>query len=268
MNYEIKNNDIILEQPDFDLDETLDCGQAFRWEKIPSSHGCTYSGYFLDKPLKISQDNGIFVFHDTTEDDFLNIWCDYFDFFTDYGKIKEILSQDETLKKACEFAGGIRLLRQDSWECLCSFIISQNNNIPRIKGIISRLCEHYGHFPTAAEMAAETVESLGYLRAGFRAKYLVDASGKTASGEIDLNAVSKLPLEDAQKTLMQIKGVGPKVAQCVLLFGMHHTDAFPVDVWIKRVMTEYYPVGLPDCAKGIEGIAQQYLFHYIRNLEK
>lgn len=264
MDYTSKNNDILLYQPDFDLDETLDCGQAFRWEKADCGYNCTYNGYFLDKPLKISYDGERFIFHDTSEEDFLSIWADYFDLSTDYGKIKSQLSKDETLKKACDFAGGIRLLKQDSWECLCSFIISQNNNIPRIKGIISRLCEHYGHFPSAAELAAETVESLGYLRSGFRAKYIIDAAVKTACGMIDLEKTAQMPLEEARKSLIGIKGVGPKVAECVLLFGMHRTEAFPIDVWIKRVMENYYPNGLPDCTKGIEGTAQQYLFHYIR----
>lgn len=160
------------------------------------------------------------------------------------------------------------MLKQDKWECLCSFIISQNNNIPRIKGIISRLCLHYGHFPSPSELASETVESLGFLRSGFRAKYLIDAAEKTADGSLELEAIPDMTIENARKRLMTIKGVGPKIAECVLLFGMYKTEAFPIDVWIKRVMDNYYPEGLPDEAKGIEGIAQQYLFHYIRNLEK
>lgn len=268
MEYAKNGDDICLYQPDFDLDETLDCGQAFRWEKIPSEYECTYSGVFLDRPLKISYNGEYFILHDTDEEEFLTVWADYFDLSTDYGEIKRRLSSDETLKRACDYAGGIRLLRQDKWECLCSFIISQNNNIPRIKGIIARLCEHYGHFPTPAELAGETVESLGYLRSGFRAKYLIDAAVKTAQGIIELEELSDKPIDEARKLLMTIKGVGPKVAECVLLFGMHKTDAFPVDVWIKRVMERYYPDGLPSVADGINGIAQQYLFHYIRNLEK
>lgn len=264
MDYTKKHNDIILYQPDFNLDETLDCGQAFRWEKKPSKYECTYSGFFLDRPLTVSYDGECFIFHDTSEEDFLAVWADYFDFKTDYSEIKLRLSADEALKRACEFAGGIRLLKQDSWECLCSFIISQNNNIPRIKGIISRLCEHYGHFPTPSEMAEETPESLGFLRSGFRAKYLVDAAQKTAEGVIELDKVREMPIGEARKSLMTIKGVGPKVAECVLLFGMYRTEAFPVDVWIKRVMENYYPAGLPDVTQGIEGIAQQYLFHYVR----
>lgn len=264
MNYKTEGKDILLTQSDFDLDETLDCGQAFRWEKAPDG---SYSGYFVNKPLKISRrSDGVFVFHNTTEEDFLNVWADYFDLYTDYGELKERFSQDETLKKACAFAGGIRLLKQDKWEALCSFIISQNNNIPRIKGIISRLCQHYGGFPTYEQLSLETPESLGFLRAGFRAKYLVDAAKKLSDGTLSLEEISKSSLEDARKALMTIKGVGPKVAECALLYGMYRTEAFPVDVWIKRVMSDYYPDGLPDCVKGAEGIAQQYLFHYIRNL--
>ena len=264
MNYTIKNDDIEIIQLDFDLAETLDCGQAFRWEPIESKYECTYKGYFLNNPLIISQDKNKFIFHNTSAENFEKIWVKYFDLETDYGKIKNLLSTDKTLSKACEYAGGIRLLNQDFWESLCSFIISQNNNIPRIKGIISRLCEHYKHFPTALELSAETSESLGFLRAGFRAKYLVDAAQKVASGEINYSDIKNMPIDDARKVLMKIKGVGPKVAECVLLFGVHRTEAFPIDVWIKRVMEKFYPEGLPECTKTIEGIAQQYLFHYIR----
>ena len=267
MKYTINNNNIEIICPDFSLDETLDCGQAFRWEKTGSEFDITYKGFFLDKFLEISQSGEKIIFHNTTPEDFENIWTDYFDFDTDYGKIKEQLSEDETLKKACGFAGGIRLLRQDFWETLISFIISQNNNIPRIKGIISRLCENYGHFPTASELAIETPESLSFLRAGFRAKYIIDAALKISSEEIQYENIKSMSLQDAEKMLMNIKGIGPKVAECVLLFGAHKTDAFPIDVWMKRVMENYYPDGLPECTKGIEGIAQQYLFHYIRNLD-
>lgn len=268
MEYFADKNNIRIICPDFNLDETLDCGQAFRWEKIQSEYEITYKGFFLNKFLLISQTGDEITFYDTTPEDFEKIWTDYFDLNTDYSKIKLQLSEDETLKKACDFAGGIRLLKQDFWEALISFIISQNNNIPRIKGIISRLCEHYGHFPTAVELSKETPESLGFLRAGFRAKYIVDAAMKATAGEVNYKSLKIMPIEDARKTLMNIKGVGPKVAECVLLFGMYRTEAFPVDVWIKRVMENYYPNGLPDCTKGIEGIAQQYLFHYIRNLDK
>lgn len=262
MDYSVKNNNIVVSENDFDLDDTLDCGQAFRWKKISDN---TYSGSFLNTPLTISQNGSIFTFHDTTENDFLNIWYDYFDFGTDYSELKRQFSEDETLAKACEFAGGIRLLKQNAWECLISFIISQNNNIPRIKGIIEHLCEHYGSFPTVEMMSSETPESLEYLRSGFRAKYICDAVQKVLDGTTDLEKIKSMPLDDARKALQQIKGVGAKVSECVLLFGMYRTDAFPIDVWIKRVLEKYYPNGFPNFSD--RGIAQQYLFHYIRHLE-
>ncbi len=272
MEYTVKNNNIYLKQTDFDLAETLDCGQAFRWEKVDENK---FRGFLLDKPLVISKENDEFVFYDTTENDFNNYWIEYFDLKTDYTILKKNFSEDETLKNACEYASGIRLLKQDKWEALCSFIISQNNNIPRIKGIISRLCENFGEeksfgytFPTAEKLAKLTVEDLAPIRAGFRARYILDAAKKVSEGEIDLENISKLPLDEAREELKKICGVGTKVADCALLYGMYRLEFFPVDVWIKRVLEKYYPNGLPDCILGYEGIAQQYLFHYVRNLSE
>ena len=270
MDYRIQGNDIIVYEPDLDLDETLDCGQAFRWKKISSDHECTYEGAFLNDKLRISQTGkGEFIFHDTDENNFISKWISYFDLETDYTELKRCFSEDETLSKACNFAGGIRLLRQDSWECLISFIISQNNNIPRIKGIIDRLCNNYkGRFPNCEQLSSETSDSLAYLRSGFRAKYIADAAERTANGSINLDKIAAMPIEEARAALKQIKGVGPKVAECLLLFGMYRTEAFPIDVWIKRVLAEYYPNGFPEFAKKSAGIAQQYLFHYIRSISK
>lgn len=268
MDYSIEGKDIILKQSDLELGETLDCGQAFRWTKTAPDE---YSGFFLDRALAVrceDKKDGVFRFLNTSESEFLGVWRGYFDLDTDYGEIKRRYGEDETLSKACAFAGGIRILRQDAWETLSSFIISQNNNIPRIKGIIARLCEHYGGYPSAERLSGETAETLGFLRAGFRAKYLEDAVKRINSGETDLARIAKMPTDPAREELMKIKGVGPKVADCAMLFGMYKLDAFPKDVWVKRVMEQWYPNGLPDCVKGTEGIAQQYLFHYIRNLEK
>lgn len=262
LEYTVNGQDIHLKQNDLNLDETLDCGQAFRWEKIADG----YHGFFLNRPLTITAEKDYFVFHDTTEKDFIGVWIDYFDLATDYGELKRIFSEDETLSKACNFAGGIRLLRQDKWEALCSFIISQNNNIPRIKGIISRLCEVNNGFPAAEQLSNLSVDDLSYLRSGFRAKYILDAAKKVSDGEINLNDISKSTLEASRKKLISIVGVGPKVAECALLYGMYRIEAFPVDVWIKRVMSEYYPNGLPNFILPYAGIAQQYLFHYIRNI--
>ena len=261
INYTVNGKNINLYQPDFNLDETLDCGQAFRWEKTGD---CAYHGYMLNKPLDIYAKKDYFVLENTSEQDFLEIWVDYFDLNTDYGQLKNTFSQDETLAKACEYAKGIRLLRQDSWEALLSFIISQNNNIPRIKGIIGKLCAENNGFPTSAQLKGKTADDLAYLRAGFRGKYIEDCVNRIESGEINLEQVKKMPVEDARKALIVIKGVGPKVAECALLYGMYRVECFPIDVWIKRVMEKFYPNGFPEFAKDYAGIAQQYLFHYIR----
>lgn len=264
MKYEVSGNDIILYEDDLELDDVLDTGQAFRWDRV--SENC-YFGHCLDHALTISGTAGRFVLKDTTEEVFLTVWAPYFDLDTDYTALRELYSKDGTLAKACVFSRGIRLLRQDGWEALVSFIFSSNNNITRIKGIIARLAEHYGHFPSAEELAVETVDSLGYLRSGFRAKYIIDAAQKVASGEVDLAEVRKMPYEDAKAALMKIKGVGPKVADCVLLSGFGKTEAFPIDVWMKRVMEEYYADGLPEEFYETRGIAQLYLFNYIRKFK-
>lgn len=267
MDYEVKNEGIILSEENMSLDDTLDCGQAFRWEAVSSDYYRTYKGFFKNIPLTISEterDSGRFILHGVSEDDFLNIWFDYFDLGTDYGELKRRFFEDETLSKACRYAKGVRLLKQDGEECLISFILSQNNNIPRIKGIIGRLCEMYGGFPDFEMMKGVTADDLATLRAGFRAKYIEDCVRRVTSGEVSLEDIAKMPTEEAKKVLMTVKGIGPKVAMCVLLFGFYKTDAYPVDVWIKRVNERFYPNGLPKCVRGVEGIAQQYLFHYIR----
>lgn len=264
MEYIAKGGDILLKTPDLNLDETLDCGQAFRWERIGSGADCVYRGFMLNTPLTVSAEKDYFRFHSTSEDVFVKTWIPYFDLETDYTEIKKRLSEDKTLKKACEYAGGIRILRQDCWEALCSFIISQNNNIPRIKGIIGRLCEMYGGFPDYTDMEGITPDGLAPLRAGFRAKYIADCVQRLNGGEIRLEEVKKLPVPEARKVLMTIKGVGPKVADCAMLYGMYKVGCVPMDVWMKRVMEQFYPGGFPDFVLPFAGIAQQYLFHYMR----
>jgi N-glycosylase/DNA lyase len=179
------------------------------------------------------------------------------------------------LKSAAECAKGVVILRQEPWETLFSFIISQNNNIPRIKGIVERLCEAFGDgetgqktFPSAETLSKLTVEDLAPLRSGFRAKYIVDAAQKVANGTVDFDAIEKNPIEFGREELQKINGVGAKVAECTLLYGFHKVEAFPIDVWVKRIMAEMYPDGLPECTKGTEGIAQQYLFHWRRMQDK
>ncbi len=263
------NNVELVGINDLSLADTLDCGQAFRWSECEDG---SWQGVAFGRYLKISAENKKLILHDTDFEEFEAVWRNYFDLDRDYNYIKNILSADKTLKKAAEFASGIRVLRQDAWECLCSFIISQNNNIPRIKGIINRLCQVFGEplengfytFPSADRIASLTVEELAPLRSGFRAKYIIDAAKRVASGETDLKRISEMKSDVARGELTKIYGVGEKVADCVLLFGMGHINVLPKDVWIKRVLSELYDGELPDFAAPYAGIAQQYLFHYAR----
>ncbi len=252
--------------PSFNLGLSLDCGQAFRWHFKDEK----WYGIAFGKPLTVQQTNDEIIFYDCTESDFNNIWKDYFDFNLDYEKILSSYD-DEHLITAVNEYNGIRILRQEPWEALCSFIISQNNNIPRIKGIIERLCEQFGDgdtgkktFPSAEVISKLSVEDLAPIRAGFRAKYIIDAAQKVVSGDVNFAEIEKNPIDFGREELQKIKGVGAKVAECTLLYGFHKIEAFPIDVWVKRIMAEMYPNGLPECTKGTEGIAQQYLFHWRR----
>ncbi|MBQ8182292.1 MAG: DNA-3-methyladenine glycosylase 2 family protein [Clostridia bacterium] len=270
MKQSFENGNVILElNDDFDVGLCLDCGQAFRWKQDENGE---WKGVAFSKKLRIGQQGHTVTFFDTTPEDFEKIWYSYFDFQRNY---REIIKKydDKSLQTACLAYPGIRILKQDEWETICSFIISANNNIPRIKGIIERLCENFGEdlggeysFPSARKLSELTVEDLAPLRAGFRAKYIIDAAQKISSGEVDIEKVKQMPFSQAKDELMKIKGVGEKVAQCALLYGFGRVEAFPVDVWVKRIISELYPDGLPQCIEGTQGIAQQYLFHWRRNI--
>lgn len=269
MNNIILDDSITIDAGLFDPDVTFDCGQCFRWEKQPDG---SWSGVVRGQILTVRKSGGQIILEQAGSSGFEQIWRSYFDLERDYEGIKKSLSGDPVLEAAIKFAPGIRILRQEPWEALCSFIISQNNNIPRIKGIVSRLCENFGDrisgktysFPSAERLAGLSEKDLAPLRSGFRAKYIIDAARKTASGEVDFEALSYMPLDEARKTLKTIKGVGPKVADCALLFGCGRLDSFPVDVWIKRVLAKFYPDGFPREYISYGGIAQQFLFHYAR----
>lgn len=251
-----------------DLRETLDCGQAFRWREI--ENGLWY-GIAYGKELTVGLQNGTLTLYNTTKEDYNNIWAKYFDLNRDYKQIETLMCKDETLTKMYNLCGGVRVLNQEPFETLISFIISQNNNISRIKGIIERLAESFGEklengyaFPTAQTLSKLSVEDLSPLRSGFRAKYIIDASKKVASGEIDLEELRDLDINSARDKLTTIYGVGEKVADCTLLFGLEFTEAFPKDVWIKRAMPKLFPNGLPDGCNKVAGIIQQYIFSYAR----
>ncbi len=254
---------------DLDLSQTLDCGQCFRWTEQPDG---AFSGVAFGKSVTARTENDSLLIDGADESD-RELWRSYFDLDTDYTRIRAELScLHPVLKEAASYASGIRILRQEPFETLCTFIISQNNNIPRIKGIVGRLCENFGEplpdgsftFPSAKTLCKLTVEDLAPLRAGFRARYLVDASRKVSSGEVDLELCRSAPYQDARAELMKITGVGVKVADCTLLFGMHRVEAFPVDVWMKRALETLFPEMTPSDFGEYGGIAQQYIFHFSR----
>ena len=289
MEYEYLNNTIIIRQPDsFRLSETLECGQCFRFEKLADEQ---YVIVAFGKAVKAEEADGNIIITGLERDEFELKWKHYFDLDRDYSLLKAGLCEnDEIMREAVKFAPGIRILNQDFFECLISFIISQNNRIPMIKKVISNISEKYGNpigeingvtyysFPTPEALGKADIESLMALKTGFRAKYIMDAVEKIINGDISRQKLDKMSLEEARNTLMTIKGVGPKVADCVLLFSLERSEVFPKDVWIKRVM-EYFYFNGEDTKKeeiqkkadalygNMQGFAQQYLFNYARTLK-
>ena len=266
-----KDNEIIKNERFFILEQTLDCGQCFRFDQNADG---VWQGIAFGKRLSCytSGEDTVLL---CSKEDYLSVWEDFFDLKRDYSDVVSSLSHDAEVSAAAEIGRGIRILKQDKWETLISFIISQNNNIPRIKKIINSLCVSLGDpvegggysFPSAERILEAGEEGLAPIRAGFRVKYILDAAQRVASGNIDLEAISSLSYEEAEMELMRIKGVGKKVASCVLLFGYGFLSAFPIDVWVKRVIEKYYDEDFDPLSLGeYAGIAQQYLFYRERYL--
>lgn len=266
--------------------DTFECGQCFRWNRIQED---IYIGVVYDKVLEVQLKNQDLYIYNITLEDFYYRWVHYFDLQRDYKAIQQQLQLDNILKKAIFHGGGIRILNQDPWETLISFIISSNKNIPHIKIIIERLCKRYGHpltykgntyysFPTPEKLSNLTIEEILETKCGYRAKFIYHAIQRINCEKFDLYGLKKLPTEQARKELLTFYGVGPKIADCILLFSLGKYEAFPTDVWVKRVM-EYFYFKKPTSMKMIQsyahekwgdlaGFAQQYLFHYARNVEK
>lgn len=282
------NGGIILEgAQSFNVNHIFDCGQCFRWIKQQDG---SYIGVAKNKVVKVASSNNNITIFNTNLQEFFSVWEDYFDLKADYGQYMKRLSFDKTMEKAISGGNGIRILRQDTFEALISFIISASNNIPRIMKIVDSLCALYGEeiefegktyysFPDAEKLRGVTAEDLAPIRSGFRAKYIADAVEKVLNGTVQLEKLKDMPREEARKHLMQINGVGPKVADCVLIFGAGRLDVFPVDTWIDKAMKNLYP----EACKGVNvrqagenlfgdicGLAQQYIFYYAREnkLEK
>lgn len=258
---------------DFDLKKIFECGQCFRWN--PDENG-GYVGVAHGKAARIYRDGGS-VFITGTAADFESVWYDYFDLGRNYADIRKTLCIDEYMQKASDFGAGIRILNQEKWEGLCSFIISQCNNIPRIKKIIETFCREFGDavefegriyytFPTAKKTARLTEEDLAPLRCGYRAPYIISAAKAVSEGELDLDALAAADFNMALKLLKSQRGIGDKVANCVILFALHKLDAFPVDVWMKKAIAEHYGGKLDPAVFGrYAGLAQQYMFYYQRS---
>lgn len=267
---------------DFDPVHTFECGQCFRWRREPDG---SYTGVVRGRVANVEYTPGRLVLCNVSIGDFDQIWFDYFDLGRDYDDVKKAVAIDGIMKKAVEFGSGIRLLRQEPWETLISFILSSNNRIPRIMKIIEDISGFYGSeleyngrryygFPGVQSLAACSLEQIQVCRAGYRCGYIHQAAAKVSLGEFDLQKLNRLETAEARNYLMQLYGVGSKVADCVLLYSGTKYDVFPTDVWVKRVMEKLY-FKREASFKEIQqfaaenfgeyaGIAQQYLFYYAR----
>ncbi|MDR7869411.1 MAG: DNA glycosylase [Tissierellaceae bacterium] len=285
MNYNIiedKDRIIIKNMNDFDPKHTFECGQAFRWN-VEEDESYTIVAY--GRVLNIKKIEDDIIFSNTNIEDFNNIWYNYFDLGRDYGEIKKELSKDPILEEAIKFGWGMRLLNQEPFETIISFITSANNQIPRIKKSIDLIARNYGEkitdecysFPTAEALSKVDPKDLREVcRVGFRDVRIVETSKMINNREIDIDTIKDLNRDDSRKLLMNLPGVGPKVADCILLFAFNKDDAFPVDVWVKRVMEHFYlkketnvkQIGFygDEIFGKLAGYAQQYLFYYAREL--
>lgn len=262
----------------------FECGQAFRWYVEEDG---SYTTIHKGRVVNVGKGAEEVILQGTDREDFEKIWYDYFDLGLDYGEIKKKLSQDPVLQEAIGFGQGVRILNQEPFETTISFIISANNQIPRIKKSIELISKEYGElimsykgrdhfsFPRPEALAQVDPEELEAIsRVGYRAKYIVESSRMIAQEEVKLEDLFNLARQEAQEILMKLPGVGPKVSDCILLFALKHKSAFPVDVWVKRVMEHFYFKEDTSRKKisqfanerfgNLGGFAQQYLFYYAR----
>lgn len=260
----------------FDLKMIEESGQCFRMRKITDNK---FSLVAMDRYLEIEKiEKNTFRFS-CSQEEFDSIWEEYFDLKTDYSKvISSVDLKDEFLTEAVNYGSGIRILKQDTWEMIVTFIISQRKSIPSIKNIVERLCVKYGEekeyngttyytFPSYDVLGSLELEDFQDLSMGYRDKYILKAARSFLYGEINIDYLKEANYEDAYKVLLELYGVGKKVANCVLLFGLYHIDAFPIDTWIERIINKVYDGNFPrDRYKGYEGIIQQYMFYYAREI--
>lgn len=279
---------IIENNKTFEPRHIFDCGQCFRWN---INEDGSYTGVFGNNVLNVKKEDNKITFKGICENDIKETVKDYFDFNTNYEDIKKKLaSVDDYLKQSIEFGNGIRILNQDLWETIISFIISANNNIPRIKGIIERISKKYGKkieweekeyytFPTIEELSKATVEDLRALGLGFRDKRVYETTKIFLNKEMTIKElIEEQDVNRLREKLLTLPGVGPKVADCIMLFGLKRFEVFPIDVWVRRVMNDLYIKNEDETkVKNTEieklavekydklaGLAQQYLFYWRR----
>lgn len=281
MNYKFKNGNIYLEDMEnFSIKQTLECGQVFRFRYIEGK----YILIAKNRVLKIEERENMHIFLNTSIEDFEKIWIDYFDLKRDYGEIHKTIADNEVMKNAIAYGEGIRILNQDYFETIISFIISQNNRIPMIQTVIENISNKYGEkiddiyysFPDWEKLAQATDDELRQCKTGFRSKYILDCVNRIKDGRLNFVAMKDLDTARLKFELMEVKGIGEKVSDCIVLFAFGKREAFPVDVWIKRVMEFYFydnqktdnSVIRKEAAQrfGIYGgYAQQYLFYMARS---
>ena len=281
---------ILKDVKSFEPKHIFECGQCFRWDEETDG---SYTGIVKENVISVKKVDNDVIFSSFGADNLEMLVTDYFDLNRNYEEIKSKLSQiDEFLDNSIKYGSGIRILNQDLWETIISFIISANNNIPRIKGIINRMSQKYGTqidwkgklyytFPTVENLAKATVQDLRALGLGFRDVRVYETTHKILNKEVDLEKMHNEPdTKKVRDTLLTLSGVGPKVADCILLFStLKRFDVFPIDVWVRRVMNDLY-IKNTDEAKvnkkeieklasekfgNLEGIAQQYLFYWKRD---
>lgn len=279
---------ILQNYKDFEPRHIFECGQCFRWNLEANG---SYTGVFKNNVMNVKKEKNCIIFKGMCEDSIIKVINDYFDFDTNYSKIKEQLSKiDNYLKESIEFGSGIRILNQDLWETIISFIISANNNIPRIKGIIERICKKYGSkilwnneeyytFPTPEQLSKASIQDLRKLGLGFRDVRVFDTTTMILNEEVSLQKlIEEKDVNVVKEQLLTLPGVGPKVADCIMLFGLKRFEVFPIDVWVRRVMNELYiknedetKVNKKEIEKlakekydKLAGLAQQYLFYWKR----
>lgn len=272
----------------FEPKHIFECGQCFRWNVEEDG---SYTGVIKDNVLNVKKEKNKIIFKGICKENIIKVCTEYFDLDTNYEAIKSTLSKvDDYLKESIEYGEGIRILNQDSWETLISFIISANNNIPRIKGIIERISKAYGNemmyedktyytFPTPEQLGKATIEDLRKLGLGFRDKRVHDTTQMVLNGDINLEKLKKEKnVGNLREKLLTLPGVGPKVADCIMLFGLKRFEVFPIDVWVRRVMNDLYiknedetKVNKKEIEKlaeqkysNLAGLAQQYLFYWKR----